>query len=192
MTKKILTMAMVSALILNSCNETTIKEKPQVNSETTSETNTEKVETITSVDENGKELQLAFHNTEGKLTLTFDGETIVLLSEKPASGIWYKNGQYELRGKGNDIALKKDGEVIFEHQDDIVNYSLKNKEGQTLDMTFNNTENTVKVYLNGGEQIDLKGEKAASGIWYKNDQYELRGKGDGLKLSKDGETIFEN
>lgn len=188
MTKKILTMAMLSALILTSCNES----KPVASLETTTEVSTEKVETITSVDENGKVLQLTFNNTEGKVTLVFEGETIELLSEKPASGIWYKNSQYELRGKGNDIELKKDGEVVFEHQDDIVNYSLKNKIGQTLDMTFNNTENTVKVYLDGGEQIDLEGEKAASGIWYKNDQYELRGKGDDLKLTKNGETVFEN
>ncbi|WP_188050538.1 MliC family protein [Flavobacterium sp. GP15] len=70
--------------------------------------------------------------------------------------------------------------------------SLKDKNGQTLDLTFNNTENTVKAYLNGGEQIDLVGEKPASGIWYKNDQYELRGKGDHLTLTKDGKTVFEN
>lgn len=69
---------------------------------------------------------------------------------------------------------------------------MKNKEGETLDMTFNNTENTVKIYLNGGEQIDLKGERTASGIWYKNDTYELRGKGDDLELTKDGETVFKN
>ncbi|PWH81273.1 MliC family protein [Brumimicrobium oceani] len=186
MTKKILTMAMLSALILTSCSEN----KTQENSETKPETPVEKVETITSVGENGKELQLDFNNEERKVTLTFDGETIELLSEKPASGIWYKNDQYELTGKGNDLELKKNGEVIFEHKDDIVNYSVKNKDGQTLDMTFNNTENTVKVYLDGGEQIDLKGEKAASGIWYKNDQYELRGKGENLELTKDGETVF--
>jgi membrane-bound inhibitor of C-type lysozyme len=188
MTKKTLTIALLSAIILTSCSENTTQENPETKTETT----TEKVETITSVDENGKELQLTFNNTEGKVTLIFEGETIVLLSEKPASGIWYKSDQYELRGKGNDIVLKKDGEVIFTHQDDIVHYSLKNKEGQSLDMTFNNTENTVKVYLDGGEQIDLKGEKAASGIWCKNDQYELRGKGNDLELTKDGKTVFEN
>ncbi|PKR80438.1 hypothetical protein CW751_10260 [Brumimicrobium salinarum] len=188
MTKKILTITLVSAMILSSCSESAEQESL----ETTEETKTEKVETITSVDENGKELQLAFNNAEGRVTLTFEGETIVLASEKPASGIWYKNDHYELRGKGNDLELKKDGKVIFEHQDDIVNYSLKNKEGETLDMTFNNTENTVKIYLNGGVQIDLKGERAASGIWYKNDTYELRGKGDDLELTKDGETVFKN
>ena len=70
--------------------------------------------------------------------------------------------------------------------------SLKNKEGQTLDMTFNNTTNEVKVYLDGGDQIELVGQKPASGIWYKNDQFELRGKGDNVELTKDGKTIFKN
>ena len=48
------------------------------------------------------------------------------------------------------------------------------------------------MYLNGGEQIDLVAEKAASGIWYKNDVYELRGKGEKLELSKDGIIVFKN
>lgn len=59
-------------------------------------------------------------------------------------------------------------------------------------MTFNNSTNTVKLYLNGGEQIELAGEKAASGIWYKNEQYELRGKGLNLELKKNGKIVFEN
>lgn len=59
-------------------------------------------------------------------------------------------------------------------------------------MTFNNTVGAVKAYLNGGEQIDLVEEKAASGIWYKNDHYELIGKGNSYILSKDGDIIFEN
>jgi|SRR5690554_5657058 len=188
MKKNILTFALLSALILSSCNQNPTQES-QTNEV---ETRTEKIETITSVDENGKELQLAFDNSKETVSITFEGETFELHSEKPASGIWYKNDQYELRGKGNDLELLKNGQVIFKHQDDIVHYSLKNKEGQTLDMTYNNTENTIKVYLDGGDQIDLEGEKAASGIWYKNDRYELRGKGENLELKKDGEIIFKN
>ena len=112
--------------------------------------------------------------------------------QKAASGIWYKNDQYELRGKGNDLDLLRDGKVIFTHQDSIVTSSLKDKDGQTLDITFNNTTNTAKVYLNGGEQIELVDQKPASGIWYKNDHYELRGKGDKLEYTRDGKTIFKN
>lgn len=61
-----------------------------------------------------------------------------------------------------------------------------------LNMTFNNSQGTVKAYLNGGEQIDLKEKKAASGIWYANDHYELSGKGNHYELKKDGKIIFKN
>ena len=74
----------------------------------------------------------------------------------------------------------------------MLNTRIEYKDGQTLDITFNNTVGTAKAYLNGGEQIDLVAEKAASGFWYKNDQYELRGKGEKLELTKDGETVFKN
>lgn len=188
MTKKLLTITMLAAMFLTSCNEISKQEI----SKSATESTTDEIETISSFDEDGNELKLSFNNEKGTSTLIFNGETIELFAEKSASGIWYRNDQYELWGKGNDLELKKDGIVVFTHQDDIVHYSLKNNEGQTLDMTFNNTENTVKVYLDGGAQIDLEGEKAASGIWYKNDQYELRGKGDDLELTKDEVIVFEN
>ena len=38
-------------------------------------------------------------------------------------------------------------------------------------MTFNNTTNQAKIYLDGGEQIELVGQTPASGIWYNNDQF---------------------
>ncbi|WP_026809539.1 MliC family protein [Arenibacter latericius] len=192
MTKGILTLALLSALFLGSCKEAPKKGDVETETTETIEKNIEDIVTTTATDNDGKMLQMTFNNSKGTATLDFNGETIELEAEKAASGIWYKNDNYELRGKGNDIELLKDGEVVFTHSDDIVNTSLKNDKGETLDMTFNNTANTVKVYLNGGEQIELKGEKAASGIWYKNDQYELRGKGDNLELTKDGVTVFKN
>lgn len=82
--------------------------------------------------------------------------------------------------------------MVFSHEDEIVSATIKNKEGQTLDMTFNNSTNQARVYLNGGEQIDMQGQNPASGIWYKNEHYELRGKGEQVELTKDGKTIFKN
>ncbi len=140
----------------------------------------------------GNVLEMAFDNAKDIVMIKYQGETAELKSQKPASGIWYKNDTYELSGKGNDIQLKKDSVLVFEHKDDIVNIETKNDKGDVLTLTFNNTEGTVKAYLNGGEQIDLKEEKSASGIWYKNENYELSGKGDNYKLTKDGKVIFEN
>jgi membrane-bound inhibitor of C-type lysozyme len=192
MTKKILTIAMLMTLFLNSCKET----PKRGNAEFTTTESVEKVDDdivkISSTDKDGKKLELTFNNTNGTTSLNFNGEIIELVAQKSASGIWYKNEDYELTGKGNDIELKKDGKVVFTHRDDIVITSQKNKEGQTLDMTFNNTTNQAKVYLNGGEQIELVGQNPASGIWYKNDHYELRGKSENVELTKDGKTVFKN
>jgi membrane-bound inhibitor of C-type lysozyme len=191
MTKNILTIGVIAALFLTSCKETPKQENLETTTETV-EVVADDIVITTSTDKDGKKLDITFNNTKGTATVTFNGETIELLQEKAASGIWYKNDTYELRGKDNDIELNKNGKIVFEHKDDIVNTTLKDKDGQTLDMTFNNTEGTAKIYLNGGEQIDLVVEKAASGIWYKNDQYELRGKGEKLELTKEGKTVFKN
>lgn len=192
MTKHILIIGMLTTLFLNSCKETSTQENAKTTAIASTKKGTDEIVTSSSIDKDGKKLDLSFNNTKGTATLSFNGETIELVAERAASGIWYKNESYELRGKGNDITLTKDGKIVFEHQDDIVNVASKSKTGDVLNMTFNNTDGTVKAYLNGGDQIDLKQERAASGIWYKNDQYELRGKGDKYSLSKDGKTVFEN
>ena len=188
MTRKILAFAMLAMLVLSSCTGTSKKETAEA---TTTKTATDDIVTISYVDEDGKELDVLYNNTKETATVSFEGETIELAQQKSASGVWYKNDQYELRGKGNNIDLMKDGELIFSHKDVIVTSSLTNDEGHTLEMVFNNTTNTAKIYLNGGEQIELEGQKPASGIWYKNDQYELRGKGEEVELTKDGEIVFK-
>lgn len=189
MTKKILTFAVFTALLFTACTGGSKQENAEA---TTTEAISDEVVTVTSTDADGQELKIVFNNTQGTATLDFNGETIELVQEVSGSGFWYKNDTYELRGKGNDMDLTKDGELVFSHKDDIVTTSLEDKDGNTLDMTFNNTTTEAKVYLNGGEQIDLVGKPAASGIWYTNDEYELRGKGDDLELTKDGEVIFKS
>lgn len=192
MKKTILTVAMLSALIFTSCKDATKEENIETSTTEVVEATPDDIVTSTSIDKDGKKLDMSFNNTKGSATLNFEGETIELAQQRSGSGIWYTNETYELRGKGNDITLSKDGKVVFDHKDDIVNVEAKSGKGDKLNMTFNNTEGTVKAYLNGGDQIDLVQEKAASGIWYKNDQYELRGKGDKYTLTKDGKTVFEN
>ena len=192
MKKNILIITLLAALVLNACKDAPQKENVESTKNETVDNSNDDIVITTSTSKDGEKLDISFNNTKGTATLNFNGEVIELTQEKAASGIWYKNGSYELRGKGNDIELKKDGKVVFKHEDDIVSTVLQDKEGNTLNMTFNNTDGTVKVYLNGGQQIDLVAEKAASGIWYKNDLYELRGKGEQLELTKEGKTIFKN
>jgi len=192
MTKNILTIAALGALLLASCKETPKQENAEVTTTEIVEKTSDDFVTTTTIDKDGKELEVVFNNTQGTATFVFEGETVELPQQQAASGFWYQNDKYELRGKGNNLQLKKDGKIVFEHEDDIVQSTLKDKDGQTLDITFNNTEGTAKAYLNGGEQIDLVAERAASGIWYKNDQYELRGKGESVELTKNGKTVFKN
>lgn len=192
MTKSILTIATLTALFLGACTESPKQENVETTTTEIIENGNDDIVKTTSTDKDGKTLETVFNNTKGTATVHFNGETIELNAQKAASGIWYTNENYELRGKGNDIELSKDGQVVFEHKDDVVTSKLKDKDGQTLDMTFNNTTNKAKIYLNGGEQIELESQKPASGIWYKNDHYELRGKGDNVELTKDGKTVFKS
>jgi len=192
MTKTILVTTIVAAVLLTACNQQSKQENTDITKAEETTATSDDIVTQSLTDKEGNTLDMSFDNANGTVTLNFKGETIELDQQRSASGIWYKNDHYELRGKGNDIWLKKDGEVIFEHQDDKVSIEVRNDNGDVLNMTFNNTEGTVKAYLNGGEQIDLVEQKAASGIWYKNDHYELSGKGNHYELKKDGKIIFEN
>lgn len=83
-----------------------------------------------------------------------------------------------------------DSAAVSGSKDEIVKSTSKDSSGKTLDMTFNNTKNTATVVFNN-ETIELQGQKPASGIWYKNDHYELRGKGEEIELTKDGKTVFK-
>lgn len=191
MNKHIITLAIFGVLALNSCKDPLKTKKKIVNTETGS-THADTITNQSITNKDGKTLNLSFNNTKGTATIHINGETSLLVATHTASGFWYKNDHYELRGKGNNVELKKDGDVIFTHTDLIVTSTITNKEGQTLDMVFNNTTNTAKIYLNRGAQIDLDGQKPGSGIWYKNEQYELRGKGEQLELTKNGDVIFKN
>ncbi|MEG0928144.1 MULTISPECIES: MliC family protein [Chryseobacterium] len=87
-------------------------------------------------------------------------------------------------------ANPSDSAAVSGSKDEIVKSTSKDSSGKTLDMTFNNTKNTATVVFNN-ETIELQGQKPASGIWYKNDHYELRGKGEEIELTKDGKTVFK-
>jgi membrane-bound inhibitor of C-type lysozyme len=186
----ITTLAIAS--FLTSCKESTKQENTEKPTSEVLTNTTDDIVTQSLTDKSGNKLDLSFDNAKDIVTINFKGETSELQSQKPASGIWYKNDHFELSGKGNDITLMKDGKTVFEHMDDKVEIVAKNDKGDVLNMTFNNTDGTVKAYLNGGEQIDLVEQKSASGIWYKNDHYELSGKGDHYDLTKDGKTVFKN
>lgn len=75
--------------------------------------------------------------------------------------------------------------------DEIVNSTAMDEQGRKLEMSFNNTKNIAQVTWQG-QKIELQGQIAASGIWYTNDHYELRGKGGNISLARDGKVLFES
>ena len=84
-------------------------------------------------------------------------------------------------------------EVVADPADsiEVVNTILKNKEGEELQLIVNNKDNQATVVFKG-DSIQLNEKPAASGIWYTNNEYELRGKGEQVELTKDGKTVFSN
>jgi len=135
MTKSILAALFVAVLTLAACKKENKTAEPALGSDSImssptdstnqstsdslasnkTESNSEIIKTTLS-DKDGKKLDVTFNNTKNTATLVFNGETIELEGQKPASGIWYKNDHYELRGKGNENELHKDGKLVFKSE----------------------------------------------------------------------------
>lgn len=127
MTKNILTIIMLSALTLTSCNQTPKGNKDVKTSESESlKKNTDDIVTSVITNKTGEKLELIFNNTKETATIMYNGETIELTGQKPASGIWYKNEMYELRGKGNEIELTKNGKTIFKSYEENISQNPNN------------------------------------------------------------------
>ena len=62
---------------------------------------------------NGETLVMEFDTIKDIAYITYDGKLQALTTQKPASGMWYKNEHFELRGKGEDVKLLKDGKIVF-------------------------------------------------------------------------------
>ena len=71
------------------------------------------IKTVIAADD-GEKMECIFNNTKNTATIIFQNDTIQLDDMQPASGIWYEKDGYELRGKGTDVALSKNGKVIFQ------------------------------------------------------------------------------
>jgi membrane-bound inhibitor of C-type lysozyme len=91
------TVAVAAALVLGGC-ENPLKKKEE--EEATKNTTACKLE--------GERLLLRFDSGEVRLLLP-SGDRVFLYQIPAASGIRYTNGTLELRGKGNDLQLYRDG-----------------------------------------------------------------------------------
>ncbi len=50
-------------------------------------------------------------------------------------------------------------------------------DGERLTVDFDNPREMATVRMSNGQAVDLRMERAASGIWYRGGGYDLRGKG---------------
>ncbi len=116
MTKNIVIFLILFGFTFNSCKESSQQENKETTAIETVDKPNDDIVKSTSTDKDGKKLELTFNNTKGTTTLNFNGETIELVAENAASGIWYKNDHYELRGKGDNMELTKDGKTIFKNE----------------------------------------------------------------------------
>ena len=115
MIQPVLIIAILLALFLTSCKDSPKQEKTDTSKSALSKTTSDEIVTSSATDINGKKLEMSFNNTKNTATLKLDGEIIELVGQKSASGIWYKNDSFELRGKGKNVVLTKEGKVVFKN-----------------------------------------------------------------------------
>ena len=104
MAKQILTISMMVLLFVVACQQKTTTEDSKTEQKESSTTTTSTLISKVLTDSKGNTLQLIFDNTKDVVTIEFMGENAVLFNKRPASGIWYTNKHYELRGKGKERA----------------------------------------------------------------------------------------
>jgi len=80
--------------------------------------------------------------------------------------------------------------IISETQNNIVYTRITNRQGELLEIIFNNNRNDAIVMFNG-QEIALRGEETASGIKYTNNQYVFTQWKDDIEFKKDGIILFK-
>lgn len=125
MKKRLLVLPILASIFLISCKKDAKSEMviPPTESSSSVETyvetdpkdSTEFVNTVTRNKE-GQEFQLVINNKNNEATVYFKGDSIKLQEKPAASGILYANDEYELRGKGEQIELKKGDQVVFTNE----------------------------------------------------------------------------
>lgn len=108
----------------------------------------------TAVNKDGQKLEMTFDNAKGTATVQYNGETIDLITDNPASGISYKNDHYQLMGKGEYVEFSKDGNLIFKSDDPFHSeHSGNNGEQWWMDQHLVNNAPVSKNPEEGGESF---------------------------------------
>ncbi len=109
MTKNILTIVSLTALIFTSCKDT-----PKQENKETVEKTADEIIAGKETDKNGNVLEYSFNNTRNTATFKLNGETIEMVVDTMASGAHYKNDHYNYHEWHGKTTIEKDGKIIFE------------------------------------------------------------------------------
>ncbi len=192
MNKTIFTMALLSSALLISCNSRNNKNISQ--EQEIAPANSTNVEVTPAVEDNivnnsvtdkqGTTLHMSYNNTQGTATMRLNDETITLKQDTTASGVRVHNNEYEYEEWQGHIVLKKNGQVVFDNQ---ANTSTTSKP----QMTYNNNNGTATMKLNG-QTFTLQADTTASGLRFRNNEYEYEEWKGNVVLKKNGQVVFDS
>lgn len=86
---------------------------------------------------------------------------------------------------------RSDSEKAEHAASNVVRAVFLCENGERLTADFDNPRNMATIRNSTGEAVDLAEQPAASGIWYKSSQAELRGKGDNVTWTVEGRQPTE-
>ncbi len=187
--KKVFLVFCVILISLTSCNHNKSNNEKVSQKEVVGQ-KPDEIKQGVETNQKGDNLEYTFNNTKNTATFIFNGEKIEMEADNTkASGANYKNDNYSYTNWQGITELKKGGKTIFYNNPTLVESIVKNPEGKTLEMKFDNSNNTASLVFNG-KIIELKADPTASGIRYSNRDYvfsEHQGK---IELQKNGIIIF--
>ncbi len=155
-----------------------------------------KLQTTIFGNSNGDSIQVTYDTTAETATVVFNGETLVLQQQPSASGIVYKNDQYEYTEWQDEVELTQNGSVIFSNV--VTNTGMVNTftdaDGNTLVVTYDTTGEVPTATITYGDykEVDLSQipESAwAKGAEYANETLKWVNNAEGGVLTVDGKEI---
>jgi len=185
MKKTFFALAFLSGVMLVSCNQKKSEREMNDDAEFNTPVQTDDIADNSVTDKNGNTLNLSFNNTKGTATLTLGGESFTLQQDTTASGVRMHNSDYDYEEWQGHVVLKKDGKVIFD------NHGEKMQNNNKPDMAYDNANGTATMRLNG-QNITLKADTTASGLRFKNSEYEYEEWKGNVVLKKNGQVVFDS
>lgn len=102
---KLTALAMLGAM-LTACATTNTNDTESEVEAAFAQKYSNKVISIYQCQPDNKEVEVRYFPTQGVAVLVLDGQNHELHDHVTASGFWYTNGKYTVRGKGHEIRLE--------------------------------------------------------------------------------------